>query len=84
MPQIAAFHDSAYLWYFNDKTSKIFIYAAWSKVRKRLLKPNLLLENSVSKCHLGNNKAEPLGHGELTTGVYVLHVAIIVCLSAKC
>ncbi|XP_042265664.1 1-phosphatidylinositol 4,5-bisphosphate phosphodiesterase eta-2a isoform X3 [Thunnus maccoyii] len=65
MPQIANFHDSAHLWYLNDKSSKIHIYATWSKVRKRHRKPNLLFE-SISKCLPGNNvrKAKPRGHVE--------------------
>lgn len=89
MPQIASFHDSAYLWYLNDKSSKILIYATWSKVRKRLTKPNLLFENSVSKCLLGQNvkKAKPRGHGEFTTVVFLLlfafsTYAIVTILSA--
>lgn len=69
MPQIAGFHDSAHLWYLSDKSSKIHIYATWSKVLKRHRKPNLLFENSVSRCPLGKNgtKAKPLGHGKLAT-----------------
>lgn len=69
MPQIAGFHDSAHLWYLSDKSSKIHIYATWSKVLKRHSKPNLLFENSVSRCLLGKNgeKAKPLGHGKLAT-----------------
>ncbi|XP_051282323.1 1-phosphatidylinositol 4,5-bisphosphate phosphodiesterase eta-2a isoform X1 [Dicentrarchus labrax] len=64
MPQIAGFHDSAHLWYLNDKLSKIHIYATWSKVRHS--KPNLLFENSVSTCLLGKKvrKAKPRGHVE--------------------
>ncbi|XP_035513375.1 1-phosphatidylinositol 4,5-bisphosphate phosphodiesterase eta-2a [Morone saxatilis] len=64
MPQIASFHDSAHLWYLNDKLSKIHIYATWSKVRHS--KPNLLFENSVSTCLLGKKvgKAKPRGHVE--------------------
>lgn len=71
MPQIASFHDSAYLWYLSDKSSKIHIYATWSKVLKRHSKPNLLFENSVSRCPLGKygKKAKPLGHGKLATVV---------------
>ncbi|KAM7405470.1 hypothetical protein PAMP_012729 [Pampus punctatissimus] len=63
MPQIARFQDSAHLWYLNDKSSKIHIYATWSKVRKRHSKPNLLFENSVSKCLPGNSvtNAKPRG-----------------------
>lgn len=69
MPQIASFHDSARLWHLNDKWSNIPIYATWSKIRKRHIKPNLLFENCVSKCVLGKNvkKAKSLGHGELTS-----------------
>lgn len=74
MPQIASFHDSAHLWHLNDKSSKILIYATWSKVRKRHTKPNLLFENSVSKCLLGQKgkKAKPRGHGELTVNFLLL------------
>ncbi|XP_027144255.1 1-phosphatidylinositol 4,5-bisphosphate phosphodiesterase eta-2a isoform X1 [Larimichthys crocea] len=66
MPQIATFHDSAHLWYLNDKTSKIHIYATWSKVRKRHSKPNLVFENSLSECVLGKKvkKAKARGHVE--------------------
>lgn len=66
MPQIASFHDSAHLWYLNDKTSKIQIYATWSRALKRHSKPNLLLENSLSKCLPGKHvkAAKPRGHGE--------------------
>ncbi|XP_049920715.1 1-phosphatidylinositol 4,5-bisphosphate phosphodiesterase eta-2a isoform X1 [Epinephelus moara] len=66
MPQIASFQDSVLLWYINDKSSKIHIYATWSKVRKRHSKPNLLFENSVSKCLPGKHtkKASPRSHVE--------------------
>ncbi|XP_044065879.1 1-phosphatidylinositol 4,5-bisphosphate phosphodiesterase eta-2a isoform X3 [Siniperca chuatsi] len=66
MPQIASFHDSAYLWYPNDRASRILIYATWSRVLKRHSKPNLLFENSVSKCLPGKKgrKAKPRAHVE--------------------
>ncbi len=83
MPQTASFHDSAQLWCLNDKSSKIHIYATWSKWRKRHSKPNLLFENSVSKCLLGKNvkKAKPRGHGELVTLVlrFLLEFCFHVC-----
>ncbi|XP_074499229.1 1-phosphatidylinositol 4,5-bisphosphate phosphodiesterase eta-2a isoform X1 [Sebastes fasciatus] len=66
MRQIASFHDSAHLWYLNDEASKIHIYATWSKVPKRYSKPNLLCENSVSRCLPGKHvkKAKRRGHVE--------------------
>ncbi|XP_054465507.1 1-phosphatidylinositol 4,5-bisphosphate phosphodiesterase eta-2a [Anoplopoma fimbria] len=66
MPQIAGFHDSAYLWHLNDKSSKILIYATWSRVLKRHRKPNLLLDHCGSKClpHKRVKKAKTLGHVE--------------------
>lgn len=74
MRQIAGIHDSAHLWHLRDRTSKILIYATWSRVLRRHTKPNLLLRSSVSECHFGingTNKAKLRGHGELTTDVYV-------------
>lgn len=68
MRQITGIHDSAHLWYLRDRTSKILIYATWSRVLRRYTKPNLLLRSCVSKCHLGingTNRAKPRGHGEL-------------------
>lgn len=66
MPQTASFHDSANLWYINDKWSKIHIYATWTKVRKLYCKPNVQFEGSVSNYVLGSTvqKAKPRGHGE--------------------
>lgn len=70
MPQIASFRDSAHLWCLNDKSSRVHIYATWSKVRKRRSKASVLFENSVSRCELGKRcrKARPRGHGESTAG----------------
>lgn len=66
MPQIASFHDSAHLWYPNDKSWKIQIYGTWPRVLKRHSKPNVLSENRFPKCLPGKNvkDAKPRGHGE--------------------
>lgn len=66
MPQITSLHCSAHLWYFHQKSSKILIYATWSKVGKLHAKPNPWFENNASECLLGKNlkKAKPRGHGE--------------------
>lgn len=80
MPQIASFQDSAHLWYLNDKSSKIHIYATWSKALKRHSKPNLLCENNVSKCLPGKTvkTAKPRGHGEWADRCFTL------CLRFPC
>ncbi|CAI5678676.1 unnamed protein product [Oreochromis niloticus] len=66
MPQIASFHHSACLWYLRDEFPKFYVYATRAKVRKRVYyKPNLLSENSVSKCLPGRIvKAKRRGHVE--------------------
>ncbi|XP_045911792.1 1-phosphatidylinositol 4,5-bisphosphate phosphodiesterase eta-2a isoform X2 [Micropterus dolomieu] len=66
MPQIASFHDSAHLWYPNDKSWKIQIYGTWPRVLKRHSKPNVLSENRFPKCLPGKNvkDAKPRGHVE--------------------
>lgn len=66
MPQIASFHHSACLWYLRDEFPKFHVYATRANVRKRVYyKPNLLSENSVSKCLPGRIvKAKRRGHGE--------------------
>lgn len=80
MPHAASYHDSAHLWYLNDKSSKIHIYATWSKVRKRYSKANFLSENGFPKCLPGRNvdRARPRGHGELANLFYssLLHLLI--------
>lgn len=67
MPQ--SFLDQAHLWYLHDKSSKVHIYATWSKVRKRQSKVNLLFENTpLSKCgRKVLERAKPVGHGELAS-----------------
>lgn len=67
MPQ--SFLDQAHLWYLHDKSSKVHIYATWSKVRKRQSKVNLLFENTpLSKCgRKVLERVKPVGHGELAS-----------------
>ncbi|KAF3696407.1 hypothetical protein EXN66_Car012085 [Channa argus] len=66
MPQIGSSCDSSYLWYVNDRSSRIPVYVTWSKVRERLRKPNLLLENTVPRCVCGRNvkTAASRGHAK--------------------
>lgn len=67
MPQ--SYHGSVYLWSLNDRSSRIYIYVSWWKVRKRYSKGNLLFENTVPKCLPGKKaqKAKPWGHGEFSS-----------------
>ncbi|XP_074537026.1 1-phosphatidylinositol 4,5-bisphosphate phosphodiesterase eta-2a [Halichoeres trimaculatus] len=64
MPHTLSSHD--HLWFLNDKTTKVHIYATWTKVRKRHSKVNLLCDNNVSKCVRvkKRKKAKPVGHVE--------------------
>nr|XP_029132542.1 1-phosphatidylinositol 4,5-bisphosphate phosphodiesterase eta-2 isoform X2 [Labrus bergylta] len=67
MPHFLTSYESAYLWFLNDKTSKILIYATWTKVRKRHTKVgNHLFENCVSKCgtYKKRKNTKPLGQVE--------------------
>lgn len=55
-----------YLWILNYKSSRVYFCVTWSKVRKRLSKPNLLFGRTDPTCVAGEKapKPEPCGHGE--------------------
>lgn len=86
MPHILSSQDSAYLWYFNDKFSKIFLYGTWSKAQKRLRRPNLY-KASIGKYVPGKRAktGKPRGHGESVQAVpstAILRRISLICMNA--
>ncbi|XP_047438777.1 1-phosphatidylinositol 4,5-bisphosphate phosphodiesterase eta-2a isoform X3 [Mugil cephalus] len=65
MSQFPSVHDSAALLYLKGSSSKVLIYATLSRVCKRVKsKPNILIEDTFSKCPRKVKTAQPRGHVE--------------------